>query len=358
MKRKKGNGYEEVKQYVLRRLHERPHPDDPFVRIVGEEIGQAVGITSQTANEHVRALVRHGVFHRERRCYFSESRASAPHSSSPPPSVSPCSVNLPMPAMPSGDDPQETETTWTLPMGNLLRIFTDGSGNVHLVFAGVRQPSQNDPVNLQTTFTESQDGFCEGSRTFCEGSQHHKKEYQERKEKTEKKKIVSELSRWIDVKDELYQRYYRQASTLFDKYGAGLRNGTSPMLVSRFVAGFMLKVPLVNFEELEEQLKEAQKEHLEYMNYNGYGRRQGIRKPFVRIANYLKKCFEADGWEWTKVHPPFEQRLKRAHQSDQQAFTQVNDPKTIPPAHALTGQPPTLPVAKCLTDPAQEPGGS
>ena len=318
-KRKKGNGYEEVKLYVLDRLRHRLHPGDPFVRIVGEEIARAVGITPQSANEHVRALVRHGVFHRERRCYFSECRVP------PPPGVSPVASNAQVlsVAMPG----TESETTWTFPIGNLRRMFTDADGNVHLVFSGAARPPTEGSENLPGTFTEPDDRVPESSETFSESSQ-TKKDYKEErkkekdKEKKEREKNVDDLGKWVDTHDEGYRRTYQRAVLLFDQYGAGTEQGTSPKLINRFAAGYTLNVPLVTFEELEEQLKLAVREYADYESFRGYGRRSGIRKPFVRIACYLKKCFVADGWTWTKFQSSFDQRLKDAHQDVQATFPQ------------------------------------
>lgn len=67
---KKGNGYERVRRYILDRLRNREYPEDKFVRITGSEISDAVGISAQSVNEHVRRMIRCGEIVRKRRCYF------------------------------------------------------------------------------------------------------------------------------------------------------------------------------------------------------------------------------------------------------------------------------------------------
>lgn len=287
-KRKKGNGYEEVKCFITQCLRDRPNPQDPFVRLTGEEIAQAVGISAQSVNEHIRNLVRNGAFHRERRCYFSD-----------PPSAP---VGFPA----ACDTPPDLPATFPQPSGNLPGTFPQPSEKVPVAFS---QPSGN----LPATFPQPSENLL---RRLPEGSEYSKKEYQEKQEKIEKEKIVDHLGDWVNCADENYLKTLRRATALFNKYGAGVRKGTSPALINRFAAGSVLEIPLVNFEELEEQLKQAEQEFLVYESFRGFGRRAGIRRPFVRIANYLKKCFEAAGWTWTKLGSPFEHRLKRAHRQN------------------------------------------
>jgi DNA-binding MarR family transcriptional regulator len=70
--RKKGGGCAAVRQYILDRVRACACTTDPYVRITGAEIAGAVGIKPQSANEHVRHLIRQGVIVRRRRCYFRE----------------------------------------------------------------------------------------------------------------------------------------------------------------------------------------------------------------------------------------------------------------------------------------------
>ncbi len=334
-KRKKGNGYDEVRDYVLGRLRDRA--SGTFVRILGEEIARAIEISPQTANEHVRALVRVGEFHRERRCYFAARPPAPPES--PGSAKEPPARSEPLPA---------DETTWTVPVGNLLRIFTDAEGNVHLVFCGGRQPSEKTPTNLPATFAESSEASSEGSRRFPEGSQETKKESQEIKNEIKKAlKSVSDLGKYVDVNGEHYRRTKKKATDLFNRYGAGVKRGTNPSLINRFVAGFLLGIPLITFEELEDQLKQAEREHLEYESWRGFGKRTGIRRPFVRIAHYLQQCFEADHWTWTKLAPPLTQRLNAAHRALQDNLPHADADRTALPAPArsslATPGMPTLP---------------
>lgn len=69
--RKKGNGYEDVRRYVLDRIVNRECLEDPFVRISGQEIAETAGISPQSVNEHLRTLIRRGVIRRDRRFYFA-----------------------------------------------------------------------------------------------------------------------------------------------------------------------------------------------------------------------------------------------------------------------------------------------
>ena len=260
--RKKGSGYEDVKQYLFDRLRERECPEDPFVRITGQEIAEATGITSQTANEHVRTLVQRRIIYRERRYYFS---------------LSSC--------------------------GNLPTTFPEPSENL----PATCPPS---PVACPSTFSEPSENLL---RTFSEGCDCSKKEYQEKTNKTNKEKCVDFLGDWVDVTEERFVQIHAQALKLFNRYGAGIRKGTSPALINRFCAGLVLEIPLITFPELEEQLKEAEQETALFESFKGFGKQSGIRRPYIRIANYLKKCFEAAGWVWTPCTSPFEFRLKKAH---------------------------------------------
>ncbi len=70
--RKTGGGCAAVRTYILDRLRERDRGLGPFVRITGREIADALGITPQCVNRHVRYLVRQGVLLRRNRHYFSE----------------------------------------------------------------------------------------------------------------------------------------------------------------------------------------------------------------------------------------------------------------------------------------------
>ena len=70
--RKKGDGYDRVRLYILKRLRTREHPEETYVRITGAEMADAVGLSAQAVNEHVRRLVRRGEFVRQRRCYFGK----------------------------------------------------------------------------------------------------------------------------------------------------------------------------------------------------------------------------------------------------------------------------------------------
>lgn len=69
-KRKKGNGYEEVKRYILERWRNREHPEETYVRITGAEMAEAIGISAQMVNDHIRRMIRRGEIVRRRRCYF------------------------------------------------------------------------------------------------------------------------------------------------------------------------------------------------------------------------------------------------------------------------------------------------
>lgn len=69
--RKKGNGYEEVRRYILERIENRKCRQDPFVRISGREVAEAAGISPQAVNEHIRTLIRRGVIRRDGRFYFT-----------------------------------------------------------------------------------------------------------------------------------------------------------------------------------------------------------------------------------------------------------------------------------------------
>lgn len=69
---KKGDGYERVRDYILDRLRHREHPEETYVRITGGEIADAVGISAQSVNGHVRRLVHGGGIVRRRRCYFGK----------------------------------------------------------------------------------------------------------------------------------------------------------------------------------------------------------------------------------------------------------------------------------------------
>lgn len=71
-KRGKGGGCAAVRDYILNKIHDPRLPAATFVRITGHEIAGALGISPQTANRHVRYLVRQGAIVRRRRHYFSE----------------------------------------------------------------------------------------------------------------------------------------------------------------------------------------------------------------------------------------------------------------------------------------------
>lgn len=145
------------------------------------------------------------------------------------------------------------------------------------------------------------------------GNAVYKKEYQERKEEKERKKHVCNLGEWVDSRSDSFQEARQKANALFNAHLAGIKRGTDPALIKRFVAGYLLGIPCVDFENLQIELKEAEAKYLDYESYRGFGQRTGIRKPFVHIAAYLRKCFEKDGWEWEECHSPLEVRLKKAH---------------------------------------------
>ena len=356
-KRKKGNGYEEVKEYVLRRLQERPYPSDPFVRIAGEEIAGAIGISAQMVNAHVRTLVRHGVFHRERRFYYSEARPVTPSSPAPMPggiSAFPSAIFQPVGTPVSqpvseSDHAVPTAESFLVPVEDILGTFTDISGKQYFVFRSFREISQNESEPSKPNFSEPSEmsprDFSELSRNVSETSPDSKKEYQEKTNQIKKEKCVNFLGEWVDSTSEEYRKAHDYATKLFNRHGAGVRKGTNPKLISRFVAGFMLKIPLINFQELEEQLKEAEQETAQYESYKGFGKRSGIRRPYIRMANYLKKCFEAAGWIWTKLDTPFETRLKRAHQQPpaapvfQQIQTEQEAAKPVPASQSVMSIP-------------------
>lgn len=110
-----------------------------------------------------------------------------------------------------------------------------------------------------------------------------------------------------------FKQLEHRATKLFNRYGAGIRQGTSPTLIHRFVAGLILRIPLITFEELEEQLKQAEQEANIFKAFQGIGKRPGVYQPYVHISNYLKKCFEAAGWGWSPCTSPFDSRLKNEH---------------------------------------------
>lgn len=266
----KTGGCDQVREYVLDRLRERNCPEDPFVRITSDEIAEAIGISGQAVRKHLAALLERGVFFRQGRSLYSLSQY--------PPSF-----------------PQPSER------------LQNGCDTVAFEL-------QNGCVMPPTDSAPSCDTVALGLRNGCETVAFcTKSKYQEKEIKINKEKCVDFLGDWVDVSDERYLKAHAYAERMFNRYGAGVRKGTSPALINRFVAGFALGIPLINFPELEEQLKEAEKETALYESFKGFGKQSGIRRPYVRIARYLKKCFEAAGWIWTPCTSPFEFRLKRAH---------------------------------------------
>lgn len=69
--RKKGDGYVNVRDFVLGRIRDQATSDDPFVRMSGEQIADAVGLATQTVNFHMRELLRRGAVIRHKRCYYA-----------------------------------------------------------------------------------------------------------------------------------------------------------------------------------------------------------------------------------------------------------------------------------------------
>lgn len=337
-KRKKGTGYEAVKEYVLDRLRRRT--DKSFLRIAGEEIARAVGISPQMVNRYVRELVRERIFHRERRCYYGEARSvpSVDRSVASEPLTAACESSADCTPVPFTAGDVSPANSVMIPTDDLRGTFIDVSGKKYYVFRSSAQVSRTVSGNVPTSFPKiSETGdfnVPETSTDVRETSEAPKKELQEIQNK--KTRTVNELGDYVDCKEELYLRIQGKATAMFNRYGAGVKRGTNQYLINRFVAGCRLDIPLIDFEELESQLKQAEKEYREYESWSGFGKRTGIPKPFVRIARYLKICFEAAGWTWTKLTPPLEQRAKAANRNRQ----------PVPPR--IDGEVESLPVPSCL----------
>lgn len=70
-KRRKGRGYDEVRNYILTKIRNRECQFDSSVRISSDEIAKEIGISRQAVCEHIRAMILQGIIQRHRRCYFS-----------------------------------------------------------------------------------------------------------------------------------------------------------------------------------------------------------------------------------------------------------------------------------------------
>lgn len=363
--RRNNCSYEKVRDYVIEQIRIRNCPEDPFVRISSDDIASVIGIAPSVARTHLRKLIDYGIIFRKNRTFYA-LRVRTGQTTSPNEFFAPKSERVSCrcgETMFSGAS-AETPETFLKPGGNQAQICRES-----------QEPSANLPETKRKPggdqsqiYRESQESFANLPETFLKpsGNQSHdsKKELQERKEKKEKEKIVDLLGDWVDSTSPEYIKIHRQATTLFNKYSAGVRRGTSPALINRFVAGCMLEIPLVNFEELEDQLRQAEKEFLLYESFRGTGKRLGIRRPFVRIASYLKKCFEADGWLWSKLTSPFEHRLKRAHRAKQATpvFPQMEDDSKLQPNSKTSttfsdSRPPSAPPAPPQKKPAQREAG-
>lgn len=303
--RKKGTGYNEVRACVLGCLYNRNYSKDPYIRINSEEIADAIGITPQAVNIHIREMVRRGLIIRSRRFYFALPDENMP-------------VNVPENASrPIQRDSGELSETFP-------KTFSQESS--------VCTSSQHDFQDFLTSFSDISDNFLnsfsERLGTFSESKMCSKKRNQEKEKENKKEKSENEieiatevaneknvdlLGDHVDPNSEDYLKAHQLATKLFNRFGAGVRKGTSPVLINRFVAGLLLKIPLINFPELEEQLRLAEQETAKYESFKGFGKQTGIRRPFIQIANYLKQCYEAAGWTWTACSSPFEFRLKKAH---------------------------------------------
>jgi hypothetical protein len=275
--RKKGSGYEDVKRYVLENIRNRECLEDPFVRIISDDIAAAIGISGQAVRKHLALLLQRGVFVRQGRFQYAQKRSEM----------------APIPFLQSSGKLQYGCDTVAIPLQN--DFSTPDSATVA------------SPPSCNTVAIELQNG-CD-TVAICS-----KKELQEKTNEKNKERCVDFLGDWVDVTDSGFLQVHAQAVKLFNRYGAGIRKGTSPALINRFCAGLTLGIPLITFQELEEQLKEAEQETALFDSFKGFGKQSGIRRPYIRIANYLKKCFEAAGWVWTACTSPFEFRLKKAHQ--------------------------------------------
>lgn len=73
--RKRGNGYEEVRDYILAKIRNRSCQADPLVRISGPEISEVIGISRQAVSEHINRMIRRKLIRREGRCDYAFAEA-------------------------------------------------------------------------------------------------------------------------------------------------------------------------------------------------------------------------------------------------------------------------------------------